>query len=794
MKTGRYNIKQLLTNPEVEQIIIPEIQRDYVWKKQNVLGLLKSICDHYTQKKTLSLDIKCNGKELPEDIHNYLTDEYLRIRFNTHVGFIYAYHDPTYSGKLFLIDGQQRITTMSLLLLAVYCKDSDQDSKDAYRKEYFKNSLPKLDYKVRETAHDFIVSFIDFALSHENTNFKQSSEYYDIYSKDVTANSILENYQTILKFIDDNQILENRKSFLDYLENYIEFNYFDTNLSEQGERLYLYMNSRGEELSEQENVKALLIEKSSQKLADSELWENWQNFFWAKRGQNPNADKGFESFLAMSAIIHLCTQTEKSSSDKEKYIKSLIESNFIRTYIEDNSSFDISWLKSIFQAIEKLASRNGISDGYLRAGWLENIKYMIDYVTILGCTYYLMLYPDAIELEVKRIGMHLKNICFYSNNSKNPINAIIVSLESLKKMGDSKVRDIADCKLPEISINFISDSDKEIAQLYKQNQRIDWEKVFWNVINYNENHFNSFIQGNLSILLHLCVKELSPNELENTFKLFVDRIYQIEKNDDWTKKNELRRKLLEYGDYSLPDGGGSASLGPWMERWNFIEDGDDWMSLFTAWKNQDTENKFNILKNYVNNESTDFTNKHDWISFLRNPKYECFGFMGQRKFLWWEGENGLCPHVILLSGHQASEFSSRELAIQILDKLLKPAHWIWNYNTCVIDFKLHDNSYVTVKPDDKKFYLDIVYHWSEEKPFWGLRLGHRTDELGIDILNKLNSNTKYKWSCSEEENNKRKFIVERFYEYNKGDTDETAAQEIQSKVEKLLEEICTTLG
>lgn len=175
-------------------------------------------------------------------------------------------YEPSDIGKnVLLIDGQQRITTISLLLLAVYCKDSDQDSKDAYRKEYFKNSLPKLDYKVRETAHDFTVSFIDFALSHENTNFKQSSEYYDIYSKDVTANSILENYQTILKFIEDNQILENRKNFLDYLENYIEFNYFDTNLSEQGERLYLYMNSCGEELSEQENVKALLISKRAAK-------------------------------------------------------------------------------------------------------------------------------------------------------------------------------------------------------------------------------------------------------------------------------------------------------------------------------------------------------------------------------------------------------------------------------------------------------------------------------------------------------------------------------------------------
>lgn len=48
-------------------------------------------------------------------------------------------YEPSDIGKnVLLIDGQQRITTISLLLLAVYCKDSDQDSKDAYRKEYFK--------------------------------------------------------------------------------------------------------------------------------------------------------------------------------------------------------------------------------------------------------------------------------------------------------------------------------------------------------------------------------------------------------------------------------------------------------------------------------------------------------------------------------------------------------------------------------------------------------------------------------------------------------------------------------
>lgn len=791
MKTGRYNIKQLLTNPEVDQIIIPEIQRDYVWKKENVLGLLGSILAHYKQKEVLSLDIKCNGKELTEDINQYLTDEYLRIRFNTHVGFIYAYHDPTYSGKLFLIDGQQRITTISLLLLAAYCASSAQEYKDAYRKEYFKKSLPKLDYKVRETAHDFIVSFIDYALNHDDANFKQSSEYYDIYSKDVTANSILDNYQTIVSFIEENKILEKRNDFIDYLENYVEFNYFDTNLSDQGERLYLYMNSRGEELSEQENVKALLIAKSSQKLADSEMWENWQNFFWTKKGQNANADKGFESFLNMSAIIHLCTQTEKSSSDKEKYIKSLTESNFLRSYIKEDSSFDVNWLKITFQAIEKLASTNGISDGYLKAGWLENIKNMIDYVTILGCTYYLMLYPDATVLDVKRIGMHLKNICFYANNSKNPTNAVIVSLESLKKMGYLKIRDFADHNMPKMSGDFISDSDKEIIKLYQNGPRCEWEKVFWNIINYNEDKFDPFIKGNLSVLLHLCAQELSPSNLEKTFKLFVDRIYWIEKSGKEAKKNELRRKLLVYGDYSLSDEDqGSWRFGPWMARWNFIEDDEDWLSLFTSWKKQDVpENRFDILKKYVNNEPTDLTNKHDWMAFLRNPQYACFEYMKQRKFLWLESENVSNPHVILLKGQNASKKSARELSIQILHKSIDKSD-VQEYNICDIGVILSDGDYIICN-ENAEYYLDIEYIWKEETPYWNLRLRRGDNKPKADWSDEIKRKTKYAWTyCKENDILK----LEHFYDNTNNDTDETAAQNVRLKVEKLLEQICSFLG
>ena len=96
MNTGRYNLIELLNNNEIDQIIIPEIQRDYVWKEENVISLLESIWSNFKEKKSIQLNIKDGEDHVDENMKEFLSKEYSKIRHATQIGFIYAYHDVEY--------------------------------------------------------------------------------------------------------------------------------------------------------------------------------------------------------------------------------------------------------------------------------------------------------------------------------------------------------------------------------------------------------------------------------------------------------------------------------------------------------------------------------------------------------------------------------------------------------------------------------------------------------------------------------------------------------------------------
>ena len=147
MRTGRYALKDLLQHSEVDQFIIPELQRDYVWSTLEVAKIWNSLTNKYTEKtkNSSSIEVSQQGK-LIEDVSlvNHLNKQWDILRHKQKFGFIYAYHDKELPGKFYLIDGQQRITTFYLLLITLYKKINDLETFSHY---YFNNQLPKIDYK-----------------------------------------------------------------------------------------------------------------------------------------------------------------------------------------------------------------------------------------------------------------------------------------------------------------------------------------------------------------------------------------------------------------------------------------------------------------------------------------------------------------------------------------------------------------------------------------------------------------------------------------------------------------------
>ena len=296
MKAGKYCIKDFFVNRYVDQIIIPEIQRDYVWGYNQVTGLLNSILADFQRFQNLESPVN-----IPEDkqLEEAFLDFYKKRTYSSNIGFIYAYNDEEYQGKYFLIDGQQRITTIYLLLLAL-ASNNDELSK-LFEKTYMDEETIKLDYKVREASHSFISQFVPYVLK-SSKSITDQSWYFNDYKHDVTIQNLFRNFNIINDFILAKEV--DVPSFYKYLEDYIEFWYFDTNISEQGEELYIYMNARGEQVQSNENVKADLLSRingTSEKNKYGKIWEDWQDIFWRKRDQNENADKGFNEFLTCIA-------------------------------------------------------------------------------------------------------------------------------------------------------------------------------------------------------------------------------------------------------------------------------------------------------------------------------------------------------------------------------------------------------------------------------------------------------------------------------------------------------------
>ena len=361
MIAGKYTIKDFFVNRQLRQVIVPEIQRDYVWPEKPLRGLLTSLLHGFEGFHAFQPNLQLADKELQDSFTAYQR----RLAHSTSIGFIYAYSDAEFAGRYFLIDGQQRLTSVLLMLLALAHRNPEL--REEFRLIFYADKLLKFDYKVREASHDFLIEFVKYLLENSTENVEQQTWYYQATKTDVTIQSLLRNFRFLRQQFDKADFgtfvskTDGEKAFFDYLTHYTEFYYFDTNLSEQGEDLYIYMNARGEQMQANENLKADLLGKlkDSEKAAWGRKWEEWQDFFWQHRStgkaNNPNADAGFNEFLA--CIDGLTAYLESSTSAK------------LGAEAPDKPLKDIEQYVECLQFLER--EKKTFENGYSYHAWVE---------------------------------------------------------------------------------------------------------------------------------------------------------------------------------------------------------------------------------------------------------------------------------------------------------------------------------------------------------------------------------------------------------------------------------------
>lgn len=334
MENKKYTLLNFLKSEYSDAISfeIPIIQRDYAQGRSDerskeirktFLGSLIAAVENYPQK-------------------------------NIELDFVYGKKN---KNKVYLLDGQQRITT--LYLLHWYLTQRLQ-----------KPSLLKgvaLSYRVRQYADEFTQKIsdkntqIDFTSSIPSQAICNCTWFFDAWKYDPTVKGMLNTLDTIHELLKDKKISEERY-WQPLEEGAVTFYWLNLEEHQLTDELYLKMNARGKQLSNFENFKASLVKR----IADNGWEENikekesfsfkmdtiYTDLFWEYRGEENVIDYEVINFFAGMAMIGYALK--ENSEAQQKRIQELFN-NPLSVRVEEFEENDFKLFMSYldFYSAEK---------------------------------------------------------------------------------------------------------------------------------------------------------------------------------------------------------------------------------------------------------------------------------------------------------------------------------------------------------------------------------------------------------------------------------------------------------
>lgn len=678
---NKLNIHSLLTD---FSFVVPEIQREYVW------GNKTSKNDYVLRQFLIDLNDKVSNGE-------------------TNIGFLYSYKS---GEEHYLIDGQQRYTTLILLLHYITVKENANSHEDYVSMHRIDKNISAFSYRVRSQTDSFLKNLL-MSSAITSKMIKQQKWYKSIYEDDFTIHSMMD----ALDVIDEIwNTLPNLSS--QTILNNIFFWYFDVDKTSQGEELYITMNSRGEKLTDSEQIKPRLLNKNTnviEKESFGKKWDNWEEFFFRDKIRNGKPIEKIDS--AMNNLIRLVLE-----------IITLKEHSRINP-IEDANLIELEDIERYMNAIISLSE---LSDG----------KYCEEIMRLYGDSEkdgnYCVLKALLTEVlkgqtnsdEYERVYQTISN-----HVTRNKIKNLDF-LQFLKEYIDysGTFYDFILTSNAEVANKVFNGHELEKIAICSEFNDIDKEKALWT------EQSSDFWKGEMKSLITW--SKINGNFSFERFKHIRANFHKLFKNkfdrEDWTS-DKVRQALIAS---RLPNYPIDGRFGHYRDEWKeiFIQNSDSICTFIMQFDNVSSEDVpktlDSIRKEYVESP------ENPWAEFVI---FDYFLGYCNTKHLSWTDECGW----ILVQNSWAKPFSVRNM--RLFHDLKKSFGdningWnMWMYKSW--------NSCVCIQNDNQQIYTDIRYVRSDNDTYnLNVYLSKRNvlpenyDELKESLLSFIPKDIKMQWN------------------------------------------------
>ncbi len=259
MKDGEIRSEKILIKDIFKMWFrIPEYQRPYVWSYEEIHDLLDD------------LTFACREKPNSE----YFLGSFV-FQFkppNPELGIKFEEND--------LLDGQQRLTTLLLLMGVIRDLTNDQAVKDKCQTYIYQKADPienipertRIVFPIRESAQTFIHDFIK---KDGGTNDEKQLKELSYKSRDVSVRNMANAVLEIRKFFTKNSNTS-VDSLLPFIANKVLMIYVATENLEDAFRLFMILNDRGVPLRNSDILKSMnlgALDNEIDKIKYAKLWE-----------------------------------------------------------------------------------------------------------------------------------------------------------------------------------------------------------------------------------------------------------------------------------------------------------------------------------------------------------------------------------------------------------------------------------------------------------------------------------------------------------------------------------------